>query len=246
MHILILISVCAQLYFAYHAYKTGKDAWWLLVILGLPVIGVIAYLVAEAYGDVSVAYDLEQAKDGVFSETETYADIRKLREDVELSDTAYNRQMLARGYLQMKRYPEAVEEYRKVLDIDVREDPSVLLELSFAQLMDGVARDSINTLARLAQVHPDYEPYRRDLILARAREAAGDTEEAFKAYAKLLETCPGEEVPCRYALLLQKAGREGECQKLLEEMRQRVRRSSKLYRKEQKKWIDLAKKAYKG
>ncbi|MGA2225425.1 MAG: hypothetical protein ABSH41_13400, partial [Syntrophobacteraceae bacterium] len=65
-------------------------------------------------------------------------------------------------------------------------------------------------------------------------------EEAVERYAAILKESVGEEVRCRYGLLLKKLGRVQEATLVFEEIARDARVSPKFYRKSEKKWISIA------
>jgi hypothetical protein len=70
-------------------------------------------------------------------------------------------------------------------------------------------------------------------------------EGALRAYAVLSRGAAGEEARCRYALLLKSLGRTGEAYALFDEMLRHARVSSGHYRREEKKWLDIARRELK-
>lgn len=113
--------------------------------------------------------------------------------------------------------------------------------MAFARFLDGdfaAARDGLLTLG--AQ-KPGFEPARRDLLLARALEQLGDGEAALQRY-EALTSHPGEEIPCRRALLLKKLGRGDEAKEAFAGILARAKRLSDAEKKDERRWIELARK----
>jgi hypothetical protein len=73
-----------------------------------------------------------------------------------------------------------------------------------------------------------------------ARWKLGRLDEAAAEYAMLVTHAPGEEVRCRYAQLLQRLGRNDEAKALFDEMLTRSRRAPGHYRRQEREWIDIA------
>lgn len=99
MQILIALSVVIQLYCAYRALAGGKGMGWVIVILAIPIFGWLAYLISEALEQAALAKSIAHDADDVFSGADPGVDLDKLREELALSDTIYNRQRLAEGLL---------------------------------------------------------------------------------------------------------------------------------------------------
>jgi hypothetical protein len=71
-------------------------------------------------------------------------------------------------------------------------------------------------------------------------EALGRDDEAADDYAALVTHAPGEEVRCRYALLLQRRGDKAAAKTLFDEILTRSRRAPSHYRRQEREWIDIA------
>ncbi len=70
-------------------------------------------------------------------------------------------------------------------------------------------------------------------------ESLGEDGLALKQYADLVEKYSGEEVRCRYALLLKKNGHVEKAQKIYREAILRFKRAPRFYKREQKEWMDI-------
>jgi hypothetical protein len=78
------------------------------------------------------------------------------------------------------------------------------------------------------------------LLYARTLEALGRDGEAAREYEHLVTHAPGEEVRCRYALLLQRSGRVLEALGLYKEILSRSRRAPGHYPRQEREWITIA------
>jgi hypothetical protein len=70
----------------------------------------------------------------------------------------------------------------------------------------------------------------------------GETDAALEEYARLIKFFSGAEALCRYAMLLKRIGREQEAKTIFEKIVKDARLSPKFYQKEQKEWINMARK----
>jgi hypothetical protein len=81
----------------------------------------------------------------------------------------------------------------------------------------------------------------QQLMSARIHEDAGGVDEALAAYSVLARQSAGEEARTRYALLLRRLERHDEAERIFTEVLRHARISSRVYRRAQKPWIDVAK-----
>ena len=116
-----------------------------------------------------------------------------------------------------------------------------MLGLAKAQFGQGHAQPARETLDALIAANPDFRSSDGHLLYARSLEALGDTAAALHEYEALVQGYPGEEGRARYALLLRKAGQDDKARALFAEILKRSSVSPGYYRRDQREWIDLAK-----
>jgi hypothetical protein len=88
---------------------------------------------------------------------------------------------------------------------------------------------------------PDFRSCEGHLLYARAVEAEGDLEAALHEYEALAQGYPGEEGRVRYGLLLKRHGGAAKANEVFREVLTRADVSPKYYRREQREWIEIAK-----
>ena len=115
------------------------------------------------------------------------------------------------------------------------------MELARAYLAAGRTGEAILTYESCAQgIHAD-DPR----LGARIHEEAGDDDAALAAYQALAGRGAGEEGRTRYAMLLKKMGRDDEAYALFDQIVRHARVSSSHYRREEKEWIEIARREMK-
>ena len=80
-------------------------------------------------------------------------------------------------------------------------------------------------MSRLGETSPRYQPVEGQLLNAMTLEALGRDVDAAREYAALVTHAPGEEVRCRYAMLLQRRGDRAQAKALFDEVLTRSRRA---------------------
>ena len=94
---------------------------------------------------------------------------------------------------------------------------------------------------RLIAANPDFRSSEGHLLYARAVEAEGDIDAALHEYEALAQGYPGEEGRVRYALLLKQRGDAARANEVFREVLKRADVSPKYYRREQREWVEIAK-----
>lgn len=238
---LIVMGVCIA-----HVIKTGRPYWWIWLIILVFPIGPLVYFFVEMLPGLGHSRTVRRVGSDLVTIVDPGRDIRKLREQLEISDTVKNRQALARGFMKAGRFGEAVEMYRRCLTGLFKDDPAMTLELAYAHFQNGEHAKSKELLDGLDPDKLGIRGPERDLLCARTLEVLGDVEGALEHYAAIVRQSSGEETRCRYAMLLARAGRTDEARHVFGEIIARARRSPRYYRRAQKRWIDLAKQNYHG
>ena len=225
---------------AVHVLKTGRPFWWLLIIFFGSVPGCIVYGLVEILPDMRRDPSIKRFGSEIVMAVDPTRKIRHLEEELSISDTVKNRQLLAEAYVAAGRYADAVGMYQSCLKGIYADDPPFVLGLAFAQFLNQTYPEAKETIERLAQVDVKFRPLERRLLLARTLEAMNETEAALEEYEPLAKQYPGEEAKCRYALLLKNTGQTEKAREVFERILLNARRSPRYYRKVQRHWINVA------
>jgi hypothetical protein len=126
------------------------------------------------------------------------------------------------------------------------DDPGMLLGMAEAAYGAGQYDLALRTVLQLGETDPRHQPVETQLLHARVLEALGRDDEAVKDYAALVTHAPGEEVRCRYALLLKRHGDRDAARALFDEILTRSRRAPHHYRRQEREWIDIARREAAG
>ena len=170
--------------------------------------------------------------------------MKRLEDEVALSNTVNNRLALADAYLAAGRGEDAVALLRTCLQGIHEDDPRVLGALARAAHATGHLDEARGAMERIKS-QGSMLTAAMQLLDARIAEDAGDLDAALRAYGVLARGAAGEEARCRYALLLKRVGREAEAYVVFDEMLRHARVSSGHYRREEKEWLDVARRELK-
>lgn len=240
MPILILVSLIAQIICAIHVARTGRQLYWIWIIVALPGIGCTVYFVTQILPDLRNDPRSRKIARQMLHTIDPERQRRRIQQQLDISDTVDNRRKLAAECLRLGDYANAAELFRSCLKGIYATDPEFMLGLAQAQAGANDFRGTRQTLEALIQAHPDYRSNDGHLLYARALEELGDTEAALHEYQTLATSYPGEEARYRYATLLRKGGRTSEAKTVLDSMLKRAKLAPRYYRRKEKHWLAAA------
>jgi len=238
----LILSLLVQAAFIVHVIKTGRNQlWiWVLIIPGLALAGILAYLVVEILPALFRSRAAQRAGRGLRKAMDPERDLRRYESEVRVADNVASRQRYAEELVRRERYDEAIAQYREALTGLYEHDPNLMLGLAQAQFGKGEASAARATLDELIRHNPDFRSPTGHLLYARALEAEGNVPKALEEYAVLAPSYPGAEASVRYAQLLKAQGRVAEAQKVARELLEQARIAPGHYRRAQRSWLDAA------
>ena len=238
----LILSLLVQAAFIVHVIKTGRNQlWiWVLIIPGLALAGILAYLVVEILPALFRSRAAQRAGRGLRRAMDPERDLRRYESEVRVADNVASRQRYAEELVRRERYDEAIAQYREALTGLYEHDPNLMLGLAQAQFGKGDASAARATLDELIRHNPDFRSPTGHLLYARALEAEGNVPKALEEYAVLAPSYPGAEASVRYAQLLKAQGRVAEAQKVARELLEQARIAPGHYRRAQRSWLDAA------
>jgi len=237
-----LLILGAQVLFVIHVVRTGRPYWWIFLIVMVPLVGILVYLIVEILPGLLGSRGARQAVAGAAKVFDPGRGLREAQRQLAISPSAQNKAVLANEYLRAGQPEPSAALYRKALTGIHATDPALMLGLARALFALGDAHETEVTLERLREANPGYASPDSHLLYARSLEQQGKTDAALNEYAALVPYYPGQEARARYALLLEKAGRVEEAQRIFEEIRQAIDYGPRHQYREQREWYDLAKK----
>ena len=237
---LILLTIGFSIGLCVHVVKTGREMYWLWIILMFMPLGGVVYLIAIFLPDVirgPTAQRLQAQARDTLDPTREYREAKQACDD---APTVRNQSRLAAAAVSLGRHQEAADLYAAAAQGIHAEDPALLLGWASALVDLGRGSEALPILERL-QADPDrgHSPA-ATLAFARAYEALGRIAEADAAYQAAAERLPGFEGMGRYAAFLARAGRKDEARVLVEDMDRRIAKTHKQFQKEARVWRDLA------
>jgi hypothetical protein len=240
----LIISLLIQAAFIVHVIKTGRNTlWiWVLIIPGLALAGILAYLVVEVLPELTRSRTAQRTARGFKKAIDPGRELRRYESEAQVGANVASRQRYAEELVRHERYDDAIAQYRQALSGLYEHDPDLLLGLANAQFTKGDATAARATLDELIRQNPQFRSPAGHLLYARALEAEGNKVKALEEYRIVAASYPGAEAAVRYAQLLQAQGQREESQKVARELLQQARIAPGHYRRAQREWLEAAQK----
>lgn len=234
--VLILDVICIG-----HAVYKRQPGLWYFVIVALPFVGATMYLMTELLPRARAHPATRKATADLGRAVNPDKDVRAARAALDEMDTAENRKNLADALVEQGRHDEAREIYEGALTGAHEDDPA--LTMGLVRALFGL-EDYAGVLARLDRLReawPDFQSPEAHMFYARALDTLGELDRALVEFEALAGYFGGEEARFRHGMLLLRMGREEEAEAQFQVIVQSVDTGSRVYRKDQEVWYDMAK-----
>ncbi len=237
MSLAFIISIVIQVLLIVHCIRTGRNMLWIWAIALLPLVGSIAYVLAEVLPGFFRSSGTRRAVRGVRRALDPQQDLRRYEAEARLSGDVASRQRYADELIRQGRPAEAVGVYRQALTGLYESDPNLMLGLAQAQFAAGAPAEARATLDALIARNPDFRSPDGHLLYARALAGEGNRDKALQEFAELVKYYSGAEAPLRYAQLLRQSGRAEDARRVLRELLEHARLAPRHYRRMQQQWL---------
>ena len=237
---LIGLSLVFSILMCIHAVRTGRELYWLMIIIMLEPIGGIIYFLTQFLPDAMAGSGARKLKETARQTLDPTRDYRAAKSAVEESPTAGNRMRLAAAAFSLERFDEAEHLYREAAQGIHEEDTALLLGRAQALVELGRNAEALEVLTKLGELGDKGRTPQAALAMARAQHALGHIAEADTAFAWAAQRMPGLEASARYAVFLGEVGREAEARDVLADLDKRVAKSTSHFRKDARYWRDFA------
>ncbi|HYE47321.1 MAG TPA: hypothetical protein VEA44_16270, partial [Caulobacter sp.] len=174
-----------------HVVKTGREMYWLFIILAFSPLGGIVYaliyILPEITGGSTARRLTKAARQAVDPERE----YRTAKELVDDSPTVANRMRLASAASDLGRHEEAERLYEEAAQGIHAEDPALLFGRARALVELDRPAEALPLLEKLGELGEAGRTPQAALLMGRAHHALGQTAEADTAYGWAAGRLPG-------------------------------------------------------
>ncbi|HEX6866964.1 MAG TPA: tetratricopeptide repeat protein [Caulobacteraceae bacterium] len=225
---------------AVHVVRTGRNMYWLWIIIVFQPVGGIVYFLAIVLPELLGGPTARKLGEGARAALDPEREYREARARVDDSPTVANQNRLANAAMALGRYAEAEGLYREAAHGIHSEDPALLMGRARALLELNRPAEALELLTVLGDQGEEGRTPQAALLLGRAYHALGRLKEADTAYQWAAGRLPGLEGLARYAVFLAETGRRDEAEEAFTEIEKRADKTRAHFRKEARVWRDLA------
>ncbi|SDD85213.1 hypothetical protein SAMN04488071_1480 [Kordiimonas lacus] len=240
---IIVLTVLAQLICAYHVVKTGRDKYWIWLIIIAPGIGCAIYLITQVLPDAGNTRTAGTLKKGAVKILDPQRELREAHHAFDMVESTENRLRLADALMAMEKWDEAAPHVDTCLMGAHKHDPHILIRQAKIRFEQGHPDETVAILDLLQEKNPGFNSQDGHLLYSRGLAESGQVEAALGSYENLIGYATGEEARVRYGLLLKASGQPDAASQIFDEVAARLRRGTSYYRKSQKKWAAIAERA---
>lgn len=234
----VYLTYLVQLLLIIHVLKTGRNRYWILILIMLPMIGGVAYLVIEILPEFTGGVTGQRALRTVRQTVNPGADLRRHADAWDQSPNADNARRYAEALLDAGKHDEAEQVLDTALSGFFSTEPSLLLLKARSRFESGAPEESVALLERLQEENPEFRSPEGHLLYARALEACERAPEALEAYRAVADYFPGVEARYRLVAALAAQGEAEQARSEAEQLLKDARLAPAHFRKSQKPWLD--------
>jgi hypothetical protein len=240
MPVLFVVNYVIALGLAVHAVRTGRNMYWIMILILFPVLGSLIYIAAELLPGMAGGRRARAVGAAARRAIDPGRDARRALDQLEVARTPANLKTAADALMGLDRANEALALYDEATRGAFADDPAMLSGRARAAFETGEFTAAIASLDRLRVVEPRARMPEEHLLYARALEALERDEEALKEYGAVAVYYPGAEALARQAMLLDRLERGDEAAPIWEKILAGARIAPEFARRAQQRWIDLA------
>lgn len=182
MPVIAIVSLVIQVACAVHCVRTGRETFWIYIIVFIPGLGCLVYFITQILPDLRYNRTVRSAQRRIGETINPHKDLRELRDQLEIADNVDNRVALADGL-----HEEARDLYQSCLKGPFTSDPHLLLKLAEAEFEQGRADRCKDHLESLIASNPEFRSVDGHLLYARSLETLGDRDKALEEYGALVD-----------------------------------------------------------
>jgi len=241
-----LVGLLFQIMCVVHCVKTGRPWYWFWIVVIFSVLGAMAYFLVEVVPHMGANRAVRKTNRAIGNMIDPDRELRAHSASFAISNNVQTTQQYAEQLIRKGKYEDAISIYKDARKGLFQYDPLLLIGLARVYFSTRQFGETVAVLRELMQHHPDQRRGDAHLLLAMALAENRQTDEAEREYQVLADTYPGPEAKCRYALLLQKLGRQEQALALFRDIDLVAVNAPRHYQRLHKEWITVAQQALKA
>ena len=210
-----VLHFAIAIFFAIHAMRTGRQTFWIMILLSFPLLGSAIYFFMEYLPDMRYSRGGRKVINAVNNAIDPNRALREAEANFERAPTVAHRAALAAALSELGQHEDAIVHYREAASGSYANDPHLVRSLASTYLLAGRWRDARETYERLFAISADARGPNDDLGYAFALGQLND-DQADQAFRDAVASSTGPVARCRYAQFLEANGRRREARELYE------------------------------
>jgi hypothetical protein len=245
MPLLAIADVLIAVFFAVHAVRTGRNMYWLMILLMAPFLGSVIYFFAEYLPEMRHSRVARKAVGTVAKLVDPNREMREAQLGFERTPTVDNRFRLAEALLASGRIDDALAHFEACVAGPYAKDLKLRRGLARAQVVAGRHAAAVQTLESLFADAPAEARGVASLWLAQSL-AQVDEARAIAAFDQACQLHATIETHSAYGLYLAQVGRPDAARAMLERVLHDARVGTATSRELNRAAIDQARSALKA
>jgi hypothetical protein len=241
-----LLTYGLAILLCWHIVRTGRDTFWIWIVLMAPGIGSLAYIAINILPEIFGGSTARKVSRAAREALDPHREYREAKQACDETPTVRNQSRLATAAMHMGHFAEAEALFRAAAQGVHAEDPVLLLGMANALLELKRPADALTVLEKLGKDEAHGRTPAAAMSLGRAYDALGRVGEADQAYQWAAERLPGFEALARYAAFMARHDRRDEAAEVVSELDKRMVKLRGQFRKEAQTWRDFAARALNG
>jgi hypothetical protein len=245
MPILGILHIVVAIFFAVHALRTGRNMYWLMILLLFPFLGSVVYFFAEFLPEIRHSTVARKSARVVTALVDPRRELREAQLAFDRTPTVDNRSRLAEALLARGEFDAAVEQFKACASGPYARDVKFRRGLARAQIAAGDHAGAAATLEHLFADSPQEAASEAALWHAQALVHV-DEARALAAFEHAAHVYNSTETQAAYGLFLARLGRDAQARTQLEAVLHNARVGTPSSRELNRAFIDQARAALKA
>lgn len=243
MPLFVLLSYLPALLCGIHVVRTGRELYWLWILVIAGPLGAAIYFIAIILPELLGGRTARGVGRAARQALDPERDYRNALRALEDTPTIGNRMKLAQAAAALGRWSDAEAQWGQCVTGHWAEDPAILIGHANALLELGRWEDALKRLEQIKALGREGETPAVALAFARAFEGLARNAEADEAYRFAADRVPGLEAGARYVAFMARSGRRADAEIGMAEIERRLTKIAGPLRGEARIWRDMAAKA---
>jgi hypothetical protein len=200
------LHVIVALFFAIHAMRSGQQMYWLIILFSFPLLGSLVYFFAIYLPSSRLEAGAKRALAGAAKVLDPTRELRDAQAAFEYTPTAQNQMRLALAQLEAGQANEAALNYEACLKGPFANDPEIKYCAARAFVDSGRFAPAITHLEEIRQGNPSFRPEQIALLMARALQGAGRSNDAKAEFENAVSRFGSFEAKAEFAIWAYQTG----------------------------------------